>query len=177
MPRLFVAIDLPTIATSELARIQPPPTAGVRLVAPGQMHLTLHFIGKSDFEQIAKALHTVVASVFPLSIEKVGQFASARREVTLWAGIRANSELLMLHNAVAESLAVVGFRPEIRPFSPHITLARCKRGTPARLVDEFLARNEQWSVPSFSVTEFALYSSKLTGDVPEYRRERAYPLR
>lgn len=177
MPRLFVAIDLPDVVVSELARIQPPSTAGIRLLVPEQMHLTLHFLGKADLDPVAEALCTVVASEFSLSIEKVGRFASSRGEVILWAGVRMNSELLTLHNAIAEALAVVGFRPESRPFSPHITLARCKPGAPARVVDEFLARNEQWSVPSFPITEFALYSSKLTGDAPAYRRERTYPLR
>jgi hypothetical protein len=36
MPKLFVAIGLPAAATAALGRIQPPPSAGVRLAEQSQ---------------------------------------------------------------------------------------------------------------------------------------------
>ena len=176
MPRLFVALDLPIAATAKLAHAQPPPMAGIRLVEPGQMHLTLHYIGEANIERMATALHAVAVPAFLLTLEGVGQFPSAGRAVTLWAGVRDNAELLELHAAVAAALAVVGYRPEARRYSPHITLARCKSVVPAGVVTEFLARNAALSLPGLPVTGFGLYSSTVVGGAPVYRRERSFPL-
>src|SRR5213592_4555613 len=111
MPKLFVAVDLPDSVTAELAAIQPPPGPDIRLVAPGQMHLTLHYLGEADVERTAAALRAVSASAFPLVIEGVGQFRSVDGAVTLWAGVQRTNELLGLHTAVAAALANEGFQP------------------------------------------------------------------
>src|SRR5262249_14784069 len=118
MPKLFVAIDLPSSVTAALVRIQPSAMTGIRLVEPSQMHVTLHYLGEADIERIAAALQAVIAPSFPLAIEGVGQFPSADGAVTLWAGVRQSPELLGLHAAVASALARQ-FRPESRPYAPH----------------------------------------------------------
>src|SRR5207249_3348772 len=129
---------LPADATAELALIQPPRTTGVRLAKPGQMHLTLHYIGKAGVERMAAALEAVEFPAFSLTFEGVGQFPSAGGAVTLWAGVTGSTELFRLHAAVEAALAGEGFQPETRPYSPHVTLARCGPEVPARVVDEFL---------------------------------------
>lgn len=176
MPRLFVAVSLPAATTAELALRQPPPMAGVRLVEPGQMHLTLHFIGEADIERMGAALQAVAAPAFLLTIEGVGKFSSAGKTVTLWARVRDNAELLGLHAAIAVALAGEGFRPEIRRYTPHITLARCAPRVPAAMVAEFLARHVAFSLPGVPVAEFGLYSSTFVGDTSVYRCERSFPL-
>ena len=176
MPRLFVALDLPAAATAKLAHAQPPPMAGIRLVEPGQMHLTLHYIGEADIERMATALQAVAVPAFPLTLEGVGQFPSVGKAATLWAGVRDNAELLELYAAVAVALAVVGYQPEARRYSPHITLARCKSVVPVGVVTEFLARHAALSLPGLPVTAFGLYSSTVIGDALVYRRERSFPL-
>ena len=176
MPRLFVAVGVPAAAAAELAIIQPPRVAGVRLAEPGQMHLTLHFLGPANLERTAAALAAVEAPAFPLEVEGVGQFPSSGGAVTLWAGVCASAALLRLHAAGAAALAAEGFQPEARPYTPHITLARCEPGVPADVVAEFLDRHRAFALPGFPVTEFGLYSSARVGDAPVYRRERSFPL-
>ncbi|MEO8418842.1 MAG: RNA 2',3'-cyclic phosphodiesterase [Methylophilaceae bacterium] len=176
MPRLFVAVDLPAAVAAKLAGNQPPPMAGMRRVEPGQMHLTLHYIGEANIERIAAALRAVAVPAFSLTLEGVGRFHSTGKAVTLWAGVSDNAELLGLHAAIAAALAVEGYRPEARHYSPHITLARCKSVVPAGVVAEFLARHAAFALPGVPVTAFGLYSSTLGGDAPVYRRERSFPL-
>ncbi len=176
MPRLFVAVGVSLAAAAELAVIQPPRVAGVRLAEPGQMHLTLHFLGPADVERTAEALRAVEATAFPLEIEGVGRFPSAGGAVTLWAGVRASAALLRLHAAIAAALTAEGFQPEARPYSPHITLTRCEPRVPAALVAEFLDRHRAFALPGFPVTEFGLYSSASAAGAPVYRRERSFPL-
>jgi 2'-5' RNA ligase len=174
MPRLFVAIGLPDAVATEVARIRPPRTPGVRLTEPGQMHVTLHFLGEADVERTAAALRSVTVASFRLDLAGVGQFPSADGAVTLWAGVREGPELLALHTAVAAALAGEGFRPEVRPFAPHITLARCE-GEAARFADEFLAQHAGFSLPGVPVEKFGLYSSERFDGVPAYRREFSVP--
>lgn len=176
MPRLFVAIDLPAAVTAKLARKQPLPMGGIRLVEPSQMHLTLHYIGEADIERMALALQTVAVPAFSLTLEGVGRFPPAGNAHTLWAGVRDSAELLGLHAAVAAALATTGYRPDARRYHPHITLARCKPLVPAGVVTEFLATHAAFSPSEVPVVAFGLYSSTLVGDAPVYRRERSFPL-
>jgi 2'-5' RNA ligase len=176
MPRLFVAVDLPATTAAELARLQPPRAPGVRLAEPGQMHLTLHYLGEAEVEPTAAALRAVAVPAFRLGFEGVGQFPSAGGAVTLYAGVRASPELLGLHAAVAAALGGEGFCPEARPYTPHVTLARCEPGAAVGLVEEFLARHARFALFGVPVAGFGLYASTFVGEAPVYRRERSFPL-
>ena len=176
MPRLFVAVELPTSATAQLVRIQPPPSDGVRRTEPRQMHLTLHFIGEADAERIGAALHEVTVPAFELLLEGVGQFPSAGGAVTLWAGVRESPELLGLHATVTAALGREGFRPEARRYTPHISLARCEPGVSEDVVNEFLTRYADFTLPAVPVTRLGLYSSTFVDGVPVYRCEWSFPL-
>jgi RNA 2',3'-cyclic 3'-phosphodiesterase len=176
MPKLFVAVVLPDVATTKLAALRPQPIPGVRLAQPDQMHLTLHYVGEAEVERTAASLAAVTAPSFPLVLEGVGRFSSADRAVILWAGVRETPDLLGLHTATASALADVGFRPESRRYAPHLTLARCGAETPQDWVEEFLAQQKGFSLPAVSVTMFGLFSSTFVSDAPVYRLERFFPL-
>jgi 2'-5' RNA ligase len=163
MPKLFVAIGLPAAATAALERIQPPPSAGIRLAEQNQMHLTLHYVGEADVESIAVALEVLAFQRFSLTLEGVGQFHSSGGAVTLWAGVRENADLLGLRTVVAAALAESGFRPEARRYAPHITLARCEPGAATDLTAEFLARQTAFRIADVPVAAFGLFSSTLVG--------------
>jgi len=176
MPRLFVAIDLPPDVATQLTRIQPLSQSGLRLAAPNQMHLTLHFIGEAELDRVAAALATVNQRAFALTIAGVGHFASSKRESTLWAGIKVSAELLRLHSAVGAALTTIGFCPEARPYTPHITLARCGPDVPSNLVSEFLKRHADFIVPNVRVDRILLYSSVIQSDALIYVRQREFQL-
>src|SRR5688572_15732763 len=133
MPKLFVALDLPADARAALVRLQPPSMSGIRLPDPGQMHLTLHYLGEADLDRISASLQTVDVPAFALTLEGVGQFPSAGGTLTLWAGVRVTPGLSNLHAAIATALAGEKFRREDRPYTPHVTLARCEAGIPIRI--------------------------------------------
>lgn len=176
MARLFVAVDLPGAVKQALVAIQPPASPGVRPTKPEQMHVTLHFIGSGETDRMANALRAVAEPAFSLAMQGVGKFRSSDGGVTLWAGIAECPGLQQLHASVATALSPVGFRPETRPFSPHLTLARCKPGHDAGLVTGFLQQRADFSLPAISITEFCLYSSQLGSRGPIYTRERIFPL-
>jgi 2'-5' RNA ligase len=176
MARLFIAIDLPADVRLTLAALQPPRSAGVRLTGTEQMHVTLHYIGDADSSRIEQALCTVSATTFSLSVRGVGMFPSADGAITLWAGIGKSNGLLRLHESVAAALASEGYRPETRPYTPHVTLARCEPAQAACEIDDFLSRHANFNPQAIPVTGFGLYSSEFVDGVPTYRRERFFPL-
>jgi 2'-5' RNA ligase len=176
MPRLFVAVDLPDEVKADLVRLQPRSDRGIRLASPEQMHLTLHFLGESELEPTTAALSGVVAPAFATALKGVGRFGSPRRGFILWAGVRPCAELVALHVAVAQALAPTGYQPEPRPFSPHITLARCKPWASQQLINAYLQRNGGYTSSEFPVADFALYSSEPTPEGSIYRCERRFPL-
>ena len=176
MPRLFVAIDLPADAKAELARIQPAPQPGLRNAKAGQMHLTLHFIGDAEIGPTAEALSGVVSRPFSLLIAGVGRFPLEGSAKVLWAGVPANAELLGLHAAVGTALSHAGFHPESRPFAPHLTLARCELQIPGSAIEDFLTRQDGFSLAPIPVREFVLFSSILGTDGPVYQREQSFRL-
>src|SRR5262245_52970975 len=141
MASLFVAVDLPPALTNSLVALQPPQSRWVRLTRPDQMHLTLHYIGAGEIERFAAVLAEVRAPAFSVEVEGVGQFRSADGAATLWAGLRESADLRQLHALVGTALSRAGFRPESRPYIPHITLARCDAALTAEEVQGFLARN------------------------------------
>lgn len=179
--RLFVAIDFPTTVIEELARIRPRAVAGVRPTGIEQLHLTLHFIGDADPQPVIEALRVVRALAFSLTISSVGQFRGRDNSVICWVGIKPSSELTLLHRDVGKALGQVGFIPEMRPYSPHITLARCRIGykrtgdqTTAE-VERFVTENVRLEIPNIPITEFRLYSSTAVESGRKYECEEVFP--
>jgi RNA 2',3'-cyclic 3'-phosphodiesterase len=159
MAKLFIAIDLPTATTAELARLQPMPMARMRLVDLTQMHLTLHFVGEAEPAALTGELQELSPPAFDIHVEGTGHFRSASGAITLWAGVRKSPELLSLHSAVADTLRRQGIPTEERPYTPHVTLARCEPEVPEHVVTDFLTRHRLISLPPAPIVRFGLYSS------------------
>jgi 2'-5' RNA ligase len=175
MPRLFVALDLPTNVKDQLLALQPRAVRGVLRTSPEQLHVTLHSIGEAWLTPVADALASVHAEPFTLDIRHVG-FISGQYGPILWVGVARCPELLALHQAVADALAVTGYQPEQRPFAPHITLARCESRVPQRIIEDFLTRNAGFMAEAVPVDAVTLFSSQMLPTGVKYHRERIYPL-
>ncbi|MCK5668092.1 MAG: RNA 2',3'-cyclic phosphodiesterase [Gammaproteobacteria bacterium] len=175
MKRLFVALTIPDSISKKLAALQPESVNQVRLVKPVNIHLTLHFIGQADLDKTAKALEQVSAQQFTIELNEPGVFRSRNGSITFWVGVQENEKLLALYHEIAFALADVGYQKEERTFSPHITLARCKKGNSRPIIDKFLQQKDS-DFSALQITDFGLYSSNLTNAAPVYKLERVYPL-
>lgn len=176
MPRLFVAADLPSHSIAELVRLQPAPTRGIRLTSQSQMHLTLHFLGDADVDQAKSALQSVAVPEFLITLQGVGQFPSFGGGLILWVGVQRSDPLVQLHAAVGEALTGIGFRPEVRPYAPHITLARCKTRQCSTAVKAILESYERFELRDLPIRTFGLYSSSVVDEARVYRCEKRYAL-
>jgi 2'-5' RNA ligase len=176
--RLFVAIDLPATVKDQLDMMQTHiPTA--RWVKRPQMHLTLFFLGETDrLVDIKGALASIEAPSFELTLTGVGRFPKRPKQPprVLWVGIDAELALTQLHEQVTAVLAEIGFEPEERPFSPHITLARLKTRETLPEVDAFLNTYGAFRMPAIPITDFVLFSSVLSPQGPRYEVEAVFSL-
>lgn len=175
--RLFVAIDLPDEIKDRVQEI----CTGIgkaHWVRMEQLHLTLRFIGDADerlFHAIRDELKKVSVPPFSLTIHGTGCFPPRRDPRVLWIGLQEKTLLLQLQEMVEWSLENVGLVRDTRPFSPHITIARLKEG-PKDDISPYLVKHESFNLPSFTVSEFYLYSSTLTPGGAIHKKEATYPL-
>lgn len=178
MPRLFVAVKIPQPIQDQLRKLYTPiPTA--RWVDFGSIHITLKFIGEVSDPQVAgikTALHTFNTQAFDLFIEGVGTFPKRKPPRVLWVGLHHQPKLLTLQAKVESALGALGFPPEDRPFSPHLTLARLKTEKPLQQVTQFLQDHATLKLSPFHVTEFALIKSVLSPQGARYTDVAHYSL-
>jgi RNA 2',3'-cyclic 3'-phosphodiesterase len=171
--RLFVAIDLPDVTREFLADIDPH-IRGVRWTDPTQMHLTLGFFGDVP-EGVELALHEKLTAIefgaFFLPVAGVGTFSAKGAPKIIWIGVgKAHPHLFQIHKRVQEAALAAGLEPELRPWHPHFTIARC-RDVSAQSLRKFLKANAELDAGMIRVDEFHLYSSKLTSAGPIHTRE------
>lgn len=135
--RTFVAIELDRAIQAALGQIQSPlknSKAGhiARWVSPYSIHLTLKFLGNvpvNRVEGISQAISRACEGFapFPIFLTGMGCFPHERRPRVIWVGIGGELETLeRLQNSVDTALNRLGFRPEKRGFTPHLTLARIR---------------------------------------------------
>jgi RNA 2',3'-cyclic 3'-phosphodiesterase len=171
--RLFVAIDLPDSTRRLLADLDPD-IRGVRWTEPNQMHLTLGFFGDvgEDVElKLRETLRAIEFGAFFLPLMGVGAFSSKGTTNILWIGVgKAHPHLFQIHKRVQEAALAVGIEPELRPWHPHITIARC-RGVSTQTLRKFLQSNAGFDAGMIRVDAFHLYSSSLTPAGPIHTRE------
>jgi 2'-5' RNA ligase len=161
--RLFIAIELPAEVKKLLTGLR---TAipGANWVPPEQLHLTLAFLGEVDEATCAllgEKLAEIVAPGFTLQFSSSGCFPDRRRPRVIWAGLSPSPLLTALAEQVSKAVRSCGIAQEERPFSPHITLARCRQPA-GREVSAFLEQHRQLTLPPVNVREFILFQSLLT---------------
>ncbi len=133
--RLFVAIELDHPVRKALEKAQEPLRRrcdGVRWVDPSLMHITLRFLGDVQDDRLADVGEAVAAAAsgsepFTLTVGGCGCFPPRGAVRTVWAGAREDAgALLRCVEALSGELEMVGFEPEHRPFSAHMTLGRVR---------------------------------------------------
>ena len=187
--RAFIAIELPSQIKAALSQFQDnlrtSKNAAVKWVGPEGIHLTLKFLGNVDEAEIpvlTKALSEAVRGVAPFSLQlgDAGAFPGNQAPRVVWVGVEGEMEpLLTLHNNIDRVLAPLGFPPEKRAFSPHLTLGRVREeASPGerRRLGENIASLKTEAKSSFKVESLSLMRSKLTREGALYSRLASFAL-
>lgn len=162
--RLFVAIDLPESIRQILVDLDPH-IHGVRWTERNQMHLTLGFfpdVPEDADLALREKLSEIEFRAFFLPVEGIGAFPSKGPPKIIWIGVgKGHPHLFQLHKRVQDAALAVGLEADLRPWHPHITLARC-REVPGGALRKFFKANDDFDAGMFRIEAFHLYSSQLT---------------
>jgi len=140
----------------------------VRWVDPGKIHLTIKFLGDvkpEKINQITESMDNIGREIYPfrLSMSGMGCFPNPAKARVIWVGLdlKKGDELSTLQISVAKGMEKLGFKPENRPFRPHLTLARIKKPLGSNRVQALLDRFQTFQTEDI-ITEMVLMRSELT---------------
>jgi len=178
--RLFVAFDVSAEAAGVVARAIEPWTREfpkARWVPHENWHVTLKFLGQTwprlrawvdeRLEEVARICPPVETR-----LTRLGSFPSPRRGRVLWAGLDDDAGGFARIAAALDEAMRPEFRPESRPFSPHLTVARSE---PALVLPEAFAASPLEPV-AFAVDRIVLFRSHLRRPAPRYECLGTFPL-
>lgn len=163
--RLFVALDLPQPARTAIAGWRDRAIAGrpeLRSVAPDALHVTLCFLGwrpESETPRIAELVSAAGSGCSAPRLEPGEVVALPSRRPRLFAlGLRDEADAASsVQAAVSGALAGANlYEPEARPFWPHVTLARVRRGARSGALEP-----EPPPAERFTARDLTLYRSTL----------------
>ena len=199
--RLFIAVDVDEevrrYVADVMARVSRALTeAGssekLRWVEPGNVHITLCFLGHVDEGRAAavrQALSTPLLSpVVRASVGALGSFPPGGRARVIWLGLDDGvAGMLPVHHEVQSRMIALGLPSETRPFSAHLTLARVsdagKRQGPGSArsreslpIGRVLSAVEVGRRPAWTVDHVTLYQSRLSSRGPTYLPVMRTPL-
>lgn len=179
--RAFVAIELPSSVKSALSQLQDnlkqSEHASVKWVNTGSIHLTLKFLGNIATEtipELTKVLSEAARGITPFHLElgEMGVFPNLRAPRVVWVGLRGETATLsVLQENIESALIPLGFPPENRAFSPHLTLGRVReKASPGerRSLEQAVASSKVASTEPFPVDSLSLMRSTLTREGAVY---------
>jgi len=188
--RCFIAIGLPDEVKAGLKDLQAQLKSGgqgsIKWVDPYSIHLTLKFLGGVDGDKISPitaAMEEAVQGVssFSLKVEGLGAFPNLRRVQVVWVGMSGEvDKLAHLQQRLESGLAGLGFAPEKRRFTPHLTLARVRDRVSLderERLGELIAGTKFEAARSFPVEAVSLMRSQLTREGAIYSRISAAALK
>lgn len=187
--RSFIAINLSPQVEQALERVirqlrATLPKSPVRWVPAKNIHLTLKFLGDlspSNLEALKEVIKNEAGRHLPfqVSVAEIGGFPSIYRPRVIWMGVQAPPDLSALQRGIETETAKLGYPPEERPFSPHLTLGRIgKNARPeeTRRIGEALSDAQVGSLGQTEVSEVQLYRSDLQPGGAVYTQMFTAPL-
>ncbi len=188
--RSFIAIELPEPVKKQLREIQSQlkldRNPSVKKVDPAGIHLTLKFLGSvyvEKLEAITAAIQKAAEDIppFQLQLKGLGAFPNLRRVEVIWVGLVGDLEIARrLQEEIELNLIPLNFTPEEREFTPHLTLARVRNGTPfpeRQGLGERIASTIFEAGEPFRVDSINLMKSQLTRQGAIYSRLAEAPLK
>jgi 2'-5' RNA ligase len=188
--RSFIAIELPDELKARLDQLESQLKSGeqpwVKWVSPDSIHLTLKFLGSiatNRIGEITKAMEEATQGIAPfhLEIRGLGVFPNLRRVQVAWVGVSGEvDKLSQLQKRIEAELAPLGFAPESRPFTSHLTLARLRNQTPLderQRFGQFITNCKFETTYTMEVNAINLMKSQLSREGAIYSRISSVKLR
>jgi 2'-5' RNA ligase len=153
------------------------PDDGIKWVPIDNLHLTLKFLGDVDNTAVPHVCD-VIREVcepygpFELVFGGTGAFPNLDRPRVLYAGVQDPSgSLTQMVTRLESELAELGFKPEPRDYTPHLTLGRTRSGSrrAGSEVVQRLLRDQTTELGSMRVDTVKMLASFLDKKGPTYQ--------
>jgi len=176
MIRSFIAFDIDSEhVLKKLAEAQnmlAKTGADLTLVKPQNIHITMRFLGDitpSMVEKIDKEMQGIVFKPFDVEIRGVGAFPNLKYARVVWAGIQQGTEeLRKIFDQLEQRLRSLGFRPDPKGFSAHLTIARVRSGRNKAQLAECVNGMVDFEFGKIHAESLRLKKSVLTPQGPIY---------
>lgn len=146
--------------------------ADIKIVEPKNIHITVRFLGNispSMIEQVFSEIEKVTFSPFDIEVKGLGAFPNLRHINVIWAGIRKGvNELRTIYYQLEHGLQRLGFRPDNKSFSPHLTIARVRSSRNKDKLVKLIIDLEEHRFGVFKAKCLRLKKSVLTPNGPIY---------
>ncbi|MDH7564660.1 MAG: RNA 2',3'-cyclic phosphodiesterase [Candidatus Bathyarchaeota archaeon] len=174
--RSFIAFDIdsdPILKKiSDAQRLLAETGADLKLVEPKNIHITLRFLGNvttDTAEKVFTEMKKVQFTPFKVKIQGLGAFPNAHRPRVLWARITEGAnQLTNIFDQLEPNLRRLGFAPDPKGFSPHLTIARVRSEKNKYKLAEFLLKNSSQEFGVIIARCLKLKRSDLTPRGPIY---------
>lgn len=175
--RCFIAIELPAHIREKLADLQTrlqDLDRCVRWTKPEQIHLTIKFLGEVPDSQVTDVCSRTIEiaktlAPIELTVESVGCFPPRGPARVVWAGIGGPpQELIACHAAIEQACSNLGFPPEDRHFSPHLTVGRSRDPRGAREARSVIEHITDYHLGRFRADAVMVFQSILGRAGPTY---------
>ena len=184
--RSFLAFELPPDikrVISEVSRAGKALPLDLAWVKSDNNHLTMVFMGnvlEDKIQSIGETVEKVCARCDPFDVSPggLGFFGSRRRLRVLWMGLNGDIHRMgRFRDALQKSLKPFGIKTEGRPFKPHLTLGRFKKGArPWPHLDHMISKYADRKGRTCSLGELVLFKSDLTPGGAIYTKLDVWPL-
>jgi 2'-5' RNA ligase len=180
--RSFLAFDIESEAVrKKLAAMQnllAQTGADLKIVEPQNIHITIRFLGDitpATAEKIFAEMQQVQFTPFNVQIKSLGAFPDLRYPRVVWAGITEGADQLKtVFSQLEPRLCSLGFTPDPKGFSPHLTIARVKSGINKAQLTDFVAKNANYDFGTIKAECLRLKRSDLTPREPIYSTLKEY---
>lgn len=176
MVRSFVAFDIDSdIVRRKLTDVQGllvKTGADLKIVEPGNIHITMRFLGDvrmDSVEKIHEAMKKALFVPFDVKIQGVGAFPDVRYPRVVWVGItQGANDLRSISSQLEPHLTALGFAPDPKGFSPHLTIARVSGGRNKMELAKFITDRKEVEFGVVRAACLRLKKSVLTPKGPIY---------
>lgn len=184
--RAFIAADIPSAVKEEIGKLQKElmreVRSSVKWVEAANIHITLRFLGEVPEEKIEQLCQILPkggreVTPFKISIKGLGAFPNLSRPRVIWVGMESQgNQIEQLYSQIETLVRDLGFTPEKRAFSPHLTIGRIKQLRDQNEWVNAIGKRQELFFGEAAVGCFYLFQSILKPQGPEYKKLKKFDL-
>jgi 2'-5' RNA ligase len=180
--RSFIAFDLNNEAVlksiTSVQNLLVKTGADLKPVEPENIHVTVRFLGDispSMVDNVHDAMKKVHFAPFEAKISGIGAFPNVNYPRVIWAGMTQGADQVQsIFSQLEPHLNELGFAPDPKGFSPHLTIARVRSGRNKPALITCLRENSQHEFGVIKAECLRLKKSELTPKGPIYSTLREH---